>query len=106
MTAGVASPEAMANNLAFLQLDLTDPEFRELARTQARRTRDSIHALLSDAVELGELAPGTDAHRLAEAVEAVYNGALVTWAVHRSGPVDRWVGRQIETVLASHRPPG
>ena len=103
MTAGVSSPEAMANNLAFLQLDLRDPEFHELARAQARTTRDSIAALLKDAVVAGELKPGTDTARLAEAVEAVYNGALVSWAIHRKGPVDRWLARQLETVLAPHR---
>jgi AcrR family transcriptional regulator len=103
MTAGVASPEAMANNLAFLQLDLRDPEFHELAQRQARRTRDSIRALLDDAVVARELDPGTDTTRLAEAIEAVYNGALVTWAVHRSGPVDRWVAKRLETVLGPHR---
>jgi AcrR family transcriptional regulator len=103
MTAGVSSPEAMANNLAFLQLDLRDPEFHQPAHAQARRVRDSIAALLSDAVVAGELEPDTDTARLAEAIEAVYNGALVTWAVHRRGAVDRWVGRQVETVLAPHR---
>ncbi|MEA2467457.1 MAG: hypothetical protein QOJ57_1583, partial [Thermoleophilaceae bacterium] len=89
MTAGVASPEAMANNLAFLQLDLRDPEFHELALAQARSTRNSIRALLDDAVAAGELDPRTETARLAEAIEAVYNGALVSWAIHRSGRVDR-----------------
>lgn len=103
MTAGVSSPEAMANNLAFLQLDLSDPEFHKQAQAQARRVRDSIAALLSDAVVAGELRPDTDTARLAEAVEAVYNGALVTWAVHRRGAVGSWVARQVETVLAPHR---
>jgi hypothetical protein len=104
MTAGVASPEAMANNLAFLQLDLRDPEFHELAQAQARSTRNSIRALLDDAVAAGELDPRTETARLAEAIEAVYNGALVSWAIHRSGRVDRWLARQIETVLAPYRP--
>jgi AcrR family transcriptional regulator len=105
MTAGVSSPEAMANNLAFLQLDLRDPEFHELAETQARRVRDSVAALLKDAVTAGELRPETDTVRLSEAIETVYNGALVTWAIHRKGALDRWLGRQLETVLAPHRAP-
>jgi AcrR family transcriptional regulator len=105
MTAGVSSPEAMANNLAFLQLDLRDPEFHELAEAQARRVRDSIAALLKDAVTAGELRPETDTARLSEAIETVYNGALVTWAIHRKGALDRWLGRQLETVLAPHRAP-
>jgi AcrR family transcriptional regulator len=102
MTSPVASPETMANQLAFLQIDLHDPDFHRLALAHSRTVRDSIRALLDDAVAAGELRR-TDTRRLAEAVEVVYNGALITWAIHRSGPVDRWLARQLDTVLAPHR---
>jgi hypothetical protein len=95
----------MANQLAFLQMDLHDPDFHRLALAHSRTVRDSIRALLDDAVAGGELRP-CDTRRLAEAVEVVYNGALVTWAIHRRGPVDRWLGRQLETILAPHRVAG
>jgi AcrR family transcriptional regulator len=101
MTAGVATPEAMANNLAFLQLDLSDPDFHRLALAHARDLRRGIEALLEDAAAAGELAPGTDPRRLAEVVESVYNGALITWAIHRTGRIERHLQRQLETVLAA-----
>ena len=100
MTAGVASPESMANNLAFLQLDLQDPDFHSLALAHARAFRRGIEALLEDAAAAGELAPGTDTRRLAEVVESVYNGALITWAIHRKGKVQNHLQRQLDVVLS------
>ena len=100
MTAGVATPESMANNLAFLQLDLSDPDFHRLALAHARDLRRGIEALLEDAAAAGELAPGTDTRRLAEVVESVYNGALITWAIHRKGTVENHLQRQLDVVLS------
>jgi AcrR family transcriptional regulator len=99
MTASVASPQAMANNLAFLQIDLTDPEFHALAVAHAKSFRGGIEALLNDAKRWGEIEPHTDTRRLAEAVEAVYNGALITWAVHRKGRVENHLAKQLHTLL-------
>jgi AcrR family transcriptional regulator len=103
MTASVATPETMANQLAFLQMDLADPDFHRLALAHSRTFRSSIRALLDDAVSQGELDRATDTSRLAEAVETVYNGALITWAIHPSGPVDRFLARQVQTLLAEQR---
>jgi AcrR family transcriptional regulator len=102
MTAGVASPQTMANNLAFLQLDLTDPEFHALAVAHARSFRSGIESLLVEAQRSGELDPETDTKRLAEAVETVYNGALITWAVHRRGKVENHLAKQLDTLLAPY----
>jgi AcrR family transcriptional regulator len=99
MTAPVASPEAMANNLAFLQMDLQDPEFHRHSLAHAKAFRRGIESLLDDARNAGELDPETDVKRLAEAVETVYNGALITWAVHRRGRVESHLARQLDTLL-------
>jgi AcrR family transcriptional regulator len=99
MTAGVASPHALANNLAFLQMDLTDPEFHALAVAHAKAFRRGIESLLAEAKRSGELPPATDTKRLAEAVEAVYNGALITWAIHRKGRVENHLAKQLATLL-------
>jgi AcrR family transcriptional regulator len=99
MTTGVASPQTMANNLAFLQLDLTDPEFHALAVAHAKQFRGGIESLLREAKWSGELTPETDTKRLAEAVETIYNGALITWAVHRRGKVENHLQKQLDTLL-------
>src|SRR3989442_535797 len=63
--AGMAStPEALANNLAYLHLDLTDPDFHRLILEQTRAARGEIRAFLDEAVKAGELAP-CDTKRLA-----------------------------------------
>ncbi len=98
MTRDIATPEALANHLAFLQIDLSDPEFHRHALNHAREVRAGIRRLLDAAVEAGELAPG-DTERLARAIQATFNGALVTWAVFRTGSVADWVRDDLETLL-------
>jgi AcrR family transcriptional regulator len=104
MAGPVDSPEALANHLTVLQLDLTDPEFHALALEHARVVRGELQALLDDAVQAGELRP-CDTARLATALQVAYNGALVTWAIHRRGRLDAWIRGQAELLLQPYRPP-
>jgi AcrR family transcriptional regulator len=97
------TPEALANHLAFLQMDLTDPEFLALAAQASSGIRDGIRTLLDEAVAAGELAVHGTA-RLAAAVQATYNGSLLTWAIHREGTLADWLRRDLETLLAPWRP--
>ncbi len=80
------SPEVLANHLAFLQMDLTDPDFYELTLGQARATQEGIRSLIEEAVVAKELVAG-DSERLAKAVHDVYTGAVLNWAVFRDGSV-------------------
>lgn len=102
MSAPVASPEAMANQLAFLQADLSDPDFHELALAHATAVRDEIQALLDAAVAAGELV-AEDTARLAQAVQTTYNGALITWGLYRRGALRTWLRRELDTLLAPYR---
>ena len=52
----------MANNLAFLQLDLADEEFRAEAVAFFAALRGHVSALLGQAIAAGEL-EGVDAER-------------------------------------------
>ena len=101
-SAGVASPETMANQLAFLQIDLSEPDFHQLALAHATAVRREIRRLLDAAVEAGELA-ASDTARLAQAVQTTYNGALITWAIYRKGRLETWLRRELDTLLAPHR---
>ena len=102
MSSGVASPEAMANQLAFLQIDLSDPEFHELALKHATAMRAAIDELLDAAVAAGEIRT-PDTARLAQAVQTTYNGAMITWGIYRRGRLDRWLRRELDTLLAPYR---
>ncbi len=66
--------------------------------------RTEIEAVLDRAVAAGELT-ATDTPRLAYAVQATYNGAIVTWALYRKGRLDGWLRRELDTLLAPHRRP-
>jgi AcrR family transcriptional regulator len=98
MTRHVATPEALSNNLAFLQMDLSDPEFHRHTLDHARTVRMEIQTLLDEAVQAGELAP-CDTNRLARAVQATYNGALMTWAIFREGSVADWLQDEFHTLV-------
>ena len=102
MSGAVGSPATMANHLAFLQLDLSDPEFHELAVAHARGMRAAIRSLLDEAAASSELG-GVDRGRLAQSLQVTYNGALLTWAVYRTGRLDTWLRRELDGLLAPHR---
>lgn len=97
-TALIDDPASYANHLAFLQLDLRDPELLAAARAGARRLRKQIAELLRAAIDAGELPP-CDVDELAAGLEVVYNGALLTWAVHQRGSLRGWVRRQVRFAL-------
>jgi AcrR family transcriptional regulator len=100
-TAAVRTPETMANNVAFLQLDLADDDFHAEALAGARAMRDEIETVLREAIEAGELA-GADPATLAETVATIYNGSLITWAIHREGTIEDWLSERLEAVLAPY----
>lgn len=103
--AGLAvSPAALFRNLAYLQIDLTDPEFRTHLEAQARGTRAGLEALLASARRAGELIAGTDPARLARTIEAVLSGSMLTWGFYRKGTAARWMRDDLEAVLAPYLP--
>ena len=104
--AGLArSPAALARNLAYLQIDLADPDFREQLAVQARATRAGLQDLLESAIAAGELERDTDATALARTVEAMVNGSMMTWAFYHDGPAADWIRADVDAVLAPYLRP-
>lgn len=101
-TEKISTREALANNLAFLQLDLTDPELREYAAGQSRALRAQITTLLEEAVARGDLAID-EPMALADSLYTTYCGALVTWAIDGTGELADWLCLHIDRVLEPHR---
>ena len=100
--AGMApTPEELANHLAFLTTDLTDPDFHRHALEQARAFQAELKALLEAAVAASELTP-CDTDRLARLVQEMLHGALVAWAIYREGTAREWVRQDLETLLAPY----
>ena len=96
-----ATPESMANFLAHLQIDLSDPEFHAVLLMQFATVRAETRKLLNDAVAARELKP-CDSAELARLVQQVNGGAMLDWAVYRKGPLAAWIRRSLETLLAPY----
>ncbi len=96
------TPVALSNHLAFLQMDLADPEFRQLAGEHARAVREQIQICLDAAVAAGQLST-QDTLRLARSVQVAYNGAVLSWALEPEGRLDDRVRQEIEVTLAAFR---
>jgi AcrR family transcriptional regulator len=98
MATHMRTPEELANNLAFFQIDLSNPEFHQLALDHSRRVRAGYRALLAEAVAAGELR-SCDTAALASALQGVAAGSLLNWAIHREGNVVDWVRADIATLI-------
>jgi AcrR family transcriptional regulator len=98
----ITTREGLANNLAFLQMDLTEPELRSHAVAQSRALRAEIAALLREATETGEIVTDSS-EMLADDLYTVYCGAMVTWAIDGTGTLADWLGERIDRALAPHR---
>jgi AcrR family transcriptional regulator len=96
------TPDELANSLAFLQIDVSDPEFRRPMREMSRQTLAGYRRLLEDAVRAGELRP-CDTPRVARAVAALAGGSLISWAVFRQGSADAWVRADLDTLIEPYR---
>jgi AcrR family transcriptional regulator len=97
--AGMAvTPETLSNSLAFLQMDLVDPEFHTHALAHSRATHVEMTRLLDEAVAAGELKP-CDTRRLAHAVQALMSGSLLQWAIERDGPAAARMREDLEVLL-------
>lgn len=102
ITQYMRTPEELANGLAFLQMDVSDPEFHAFALEHSRQTAAGYRMLLDAAVEKGELRR-CDTARLARAITALSGGSLIEWAIHRKGSAAAWVRQDIETLLEPYR---
>jgi len=96
------TPEAVANGLAYLQVDLIDPDFHAITLAQFGAIREETRRLLDEAVAAHEL-DACDTGELARLLQQVNDGAMVGWAVFREGTLDQWVRREVEVLLRPYR---
>ncbi|MCX4451353.1 TetR/AcrR family transcriptional regulator [Streptomyces sp. NBC_01789] len=103
--ASMATPETFANHLAFLCIDLTDPQFRQHALAIHQAQSRAIEALLTESLLQGELRAGTDIAALASSVQAITSGAGLLWALDRQGTLVQRLRQELNNVLSPHFPP-
>jgi len=102
MAGMAASPAALARNLAYLQIDLTDPDFRRHLVKQAEATRAALRRLVQAAVEAGELARNVQPSQLARTIEATLSGSMLTWGFYQQGTAAQWIRADLNAVLAPY----
>jgi AcrR family transcriptional regulator len=100
MAGMAASPAALARSLAYLQIDMTDPDFRRHLLKQARATRAGLGRLIEAALQAGELDRGARPRQLARTIETVLSGSLITWGFYREGNAARWMRADLDAVMA------
>jgi AcrR family transcriptional regulator len=101
MTQHMGTPDELANSLAFLQIDISDPDFHVHTLEMSKKHVAGYRALLKDAIAAGELKPH-DTLRMARAINAIAGGSLIAWAIFREGTAERWVRRDVETLLTPY----
>jgi AcrR family transcriptional regulator len=97
-----STPESMANGLAYLQIDLTDPQFRAVTLAQFRAVREETKKLLDEAMAAREIVK-CDTARLARLIQQVNGGSMLDWAVFREGTLAAWIRRDLEALLLPYR---
>ena len=102
MAGMAASPAALARNLAYLQIDLTDPDFRRHLVKQAGATRAALRRLVQAAVEAGELARNVQPSQLARTIEATLSGSMFTWVFYQQATAAQWMRTDLKAVLAPY----
>ncbi|MEX2281337.1 MAG: helix-turn-helix domain-containing protein [Gemmatimonadota bacterium] len=94
------SPAALAHHMSYLQIDLTDPDFRDHTRAQAAAARAAIQGWVEEAIELGELRPDLDPPSVARSIEVTVSGSLWTWAFYQDGSIRNWMQHDLAVLLA------
>jgi len=97
-----STPESIANGLAYLQNDLTDPDFRAITLAQFKVLRAETKRILDEAVAAHELVK-CDTAELARLIQQVNGGSMLDWAVFREGTLADWIRRDLEALLRSYR---
>jgi hypothetical protein len=104
MASLASSPAALARNFAYLQIDLTDPDFRKHLSKQALATRVELRKLVREAIAAGELVPDANATQLARTIEAIVSGSMMSWAFYRKGTALKWMRYDLDAILRPYIP--
>jgi len=99
MSGMAETPASLLRNLQYLQIDLTDPDFRKHLARSALATRGELEKLIREAIAARELVTTTKAKQLARTIEAVIGGSMLSWAFYQEGTAAKWIRRDLNAVL-------
>lgn len=99
-------PENVANGMAFLFMEISDPDFHAIAVSSAKQAVELYKTMLDNAIEVGELSgAGLDTRELAEAIHSMTLGSLMMWVIHRDAGSKPRTRRDLDILLRSYRRP-
>ena len=97
-------PENVGNGIAFLLLEISDPDFHAIAVSSATQAVAAYKTLLDNAIEVGELSSaGIDTQDLAETIHSMTLGSLMMWVIHRDPGTKPRTKRDLDTLLRPYR---
>lgn len=97
-------PDNVGNGIAFLLLEISDPDFHAIAVSSAKQAVAAYKKLLDNAIEVGELTDaGIDTRDLAETIHSMTLGSLMMWVIHRDAGTKPRTKRDLDTLLHPYR---
>jgi len=102
----VSDPATIANQLAMLQLDVADPDFRAEAARFFRGERETLRTWLREAIRDGDVVASADPDRLASAIQTALSGWRILWAILREGAPGESAAATLEAILGPYRASG
>ena len=101
------TPAALARNLSWLLVDLTDPDFKRNVHAQTKATELEVRKLIEEAFKAGELRQVNGRRvnytALARVVSAQISGSLMSWAFYEEGTAAAWIRRDLSVVLGPYQ---
>ncbi|QUH02820.1 TetR/AcrR family transcriptional regulator [Saccharopolyspora erythraea] len=102
LAAGIRTHQQMAHHVAFLLMDLSDPDLLARARDFAAGLRTAVGGLLAEAADTGDLRC-EDLAGLTAAVVTAYHGTMIAWAIEPEGVPAQRLGERLRFTLAPYR---
>lgn len=95
----VDTPATLAHHLAYLQMDLADPDMYQHVRRHALTTRKALQGWVKEAIDAGELARTTNVTDVARLAYTVSTGSMMAYPYFRDGKPRAWLRRDVEIAL-------
>ena len=97
-------PENVANGMAFMLLEINDPDFQLIAETSARQAIDTYKLMLDNAIDSGELSDANiDTENLAQSIHAMTLGSLLMRVIFRDSEPNARTRRDLDNLLLAYR---
>jgi AcrR family transcriptional regulator len=100
----IETPATLAHHLAYLEMDLSDPEMYAQVSKHQRETRTAMRRWVREAIAAGELAKTANVNDVARAVLTMVGGSMMSYPFFREGTPKAWLRADLELALKQYLP--